>query len=144
MKCEVVIDPHGEERVVIYAKEEGDLVARIRALTEENHTDFVGYQGSEIAQIPLSQIYAFVIDDGKVQALCEQAHWQLKERLYTIEQQLPAHFVKINQSCIVDIRKIARFDTAISGTLKVCLKNGYTDYVSRRQLKHIKERMGIR
>ena len=54
-----------------------------------------------------------------------------------------SNFVKINQSCIVNVNKIERFDTSVSGTLKVSLKNGYTDYVSRRQLKPIKERIGI-
>ena len=32
----------------------------------------------------------------------------------------------------------------LGGSLTVVLKNGYRDYVSRRQLKAVKERMGLR
>ena len=60
-----------------------------------------------------------------------------------MEKKLPENFVKINQSCIANIDKINRFDASFSGTLKLIFKNSYTDYVSRRQLKTVKERIGI-
>ena len=53
-------------------------------------------------------------------------------------------FVKLNQSCIVNIKKIECFDASLGGALKVTLKNGYRDYVSRRQLKAVKERLGLK
>ena len=52
-------------------------------------------------------------------------------------------FIKINQSTVANITKIERFETSIGGSLSVRFKNGYRDYVSRRNLKKIKERMGI-
>ena len=67
----------------------------------------------------------------------------LKERLYSLEEKLPETFVRINQSCLANIKKMDRFDTTISGTLKIQFKNGHMDYVSRRQLKTVKERIGI-
>ena len=69
--------------------------------------------------------------------------FEIKTRLYVIEEKLPENFIKINQSCIANINQIERFDASISGTLKIRFKNGYTDYVSRRQLKNVKERIGI-
>ena len=81
--------------------------------------------------------------ENKVCAVLKDETYQLKERLYTLEEKLPQVFVKINQSCIANIEKIGRFDASISGTLKLTFKNGWTDYVSRRQLKSIKERLGI-
>ena len=69
--------------------------------------------------------------------------FEIKTRLYVIEEKLPENFIKINQSCIANINQIERFNASISGTLKIRFKNGYTDYVSRRQLKNVKERIGI-
>jgi DNA-binding LytR/AlgR family response regulator len=82
--------------------------------------------------------------DGKVCAVCETETLQLKQRLYEVEAMLPETFVKINQSCLANLRKVERFDASVSGTLMLRFRNGYTDYVSRRQLKFIKERLGMK
>ena len=68
----------------------------------------------------------------------------IKERLYTVENTVGDSFIKINQSCIVNIDKIERFEASFSGALTVVLKNGYKDYISRRQLKIVKERIGFK
>ena len=44
---------------------------------------------------------------------------------------------------LINIDKIKRFDASLSGFLLVTLKNGYSDYVSRRNLKNVKERLGL-
>ena len=51
--------------------------------------------------------------------------------------------MKINQSCLVRVDKIKRFHSSIGGSLMVTLEGGYRDYISRRQLKIVKERIGI-
>ena len=52
-------------------------------------------------------------------------------------------FIKINQSCLANKTKIKRFETTIGGALKVVFKNGYIDFISRRELKNVKNRMGL-
>ena len=64
-------------------------------------------------------------------------------RLYQLEELLPSDFLKINQSCLVNIEKIKRFDSSIGASLRVMLDDGDRDYVSRRQLKTVKERLGL-
>lgn len=143
MKCEIILDANCEERVVIYARRENTLVKQIQQLTEESSIEFIGYNGKEIIKLEPSEIYCVTIIDGKIFAICEKEQYQIKDRLYVLEKKLPDSFVKINQSCIANFQKIGSFDASISGTLKIRFKNGYTDYVSRRQLKLIKERIGI-
>ena len=143
MKCEIIIDKNTEEKVVIYAKEATKLVQEIKQLAEASHVGLLGYNGKEIVTLNPADIYCVTVIGGKVCAVCEREHLQLKERLYILEEKLPDCFLKINQSCIANTQKIERFDASISGTLKVRFKNGHTDYVSRRQLKQVKERMGI-
>ena len=53
-------------------------------------------------------------------------------------------FVYINQGCLANLKMIDHFDASIGGTLMVVFKSGYKDFVSRRQLKNIKERIGIK
>ena len=143
MKCEVIIDSGCDERVVIYAKADSPFVQSIKALAEGGGVEFLGYRGKEMVPLNPAEIYCVGVIGGKVYALCQNERFLLKQRLYNLEAVLPDCFVKINQSCIANINMIERFDASISGTLKLRFKNGYTDYVSRRQLKSIKERLGI-
>ncbi len=143
MKCRVMIDPQCEEEVRVYARERTPLVDAIERLVAEQETPLFGYRDGEIVPLVLSEVTCFVVEANKVYALCGADRLLLKRRLYQLEACLPSGFVKINQSCIVNRRHIARFDVSIGGSLRVCFKNGYSDYVSRRQLKTVKERMGI-
>ncbi len=143
MKCEIILDPFCEEKVVIYAKEKSSLIEDIKKLAEQNLTSLLGYKNSEIIKLNLVDICCIAVINNKIYAICDNERYLIKERLYSIEEKLPQNFVKINQSCLANIKKMDRFDTSISGTLKIRFKNGYVDYVSRRQLKLIKERIGI-
>ncbi len=143
MKCEIIIDGTCEERVVIYAQKSGPLTDEIQRLAEGYCGELFGYRDKEIAKLDPSEIYCVAVIGSRVYAVCANEKWQLKQRLYLLSEVLPGYFVKINQSCIANVNKIDRFDGSISGTLKVRFKNGYVDYVSRRQLKAVKERMGL-
>ena len=143
MKCEIIIDPQGEEKIIIHAKEKTKLIEEIENMAKKDSQDFFGYKNSEIIKLDPKDIFLLTVIDNKIYALCQNEKYLMKERLYSLEERLPGYFVRINQSCIGNIKKMERFDTSISGTLKIRFKNGYSDYVSRRQLKIIKERIGI-
>lgn len=143
MKCEIIIDPSCHERVVIYAKEKSSLVQEIKQLVQEHEKELLGYTDDEIVKLNPADICYISVIGGKVYATMGKKKYLLKERLYLLEEKLPESFVKINQSCLANIKKTERFDTSISGTLKIRFKNGDTDYVSRRQLRAVKERLGI-
>ena len=146
MKFQTIIDPDRErDEVVIYAKERTRKLAELEGIIENFDEELLGYgEDGEIAPISLSAVTAFVIEGGRVFALVGKSRLRLKSRLYEIEKQLGADFIRINQSCIGNLRMIARFYASVGGALRVVFKNGYSDYVSRRQLKSIKERMNIK
>lgn len=144
MKCEIIIDPACEEKTVIYARENNRQIENIKKLVEESGTELLGYGDKGIKVLNPADIYCVTVLDGKVYAVCEKENLLLKQRLYEVEAKLRSTFVKINQSCLANLRKVERFDASVSGTLMLRFQNGYTDYVSRRQLKHIKERLGIK
>lgn len=144
MKCEVIIDPAAEEKAVIYAREHNEQLEKLKKLIEETGTELVGYGNGEIKILNPADICCVTVLDGKVYAVCEKENFVLKQRLYEVEAMLPETFVKVNQSCLANLRKVERFDASVSGTLMLRFRNGYTDYVSRRQLKFIKERLGMK
>lgn len=143
MKCRIFIDKEHEEEVLIYAHEKTKLVKSIEKLVADDAFDLIGYKDREAVRLNTGDVFCFIVEDNKIFALTEREKLQLKCRLYQLEENLSENFVKINQSCIANINKIDSFDASFIGTLVVKFKNGHTDYVSRRQVKKVKERFGF-
>ncbi len=143
MKLQIVIDPNRDEEILIYAHEKTPLICEIEELVKSNSVDLMGYTENETVKLNLSDVYCFFTEDNKVYALTQNEKYRLKSRLYQLEEILNDNFVKINQSCIANIKKIDRFKATVGGSLTVIFKNGYVDFVSRRNLKNVKERLGL-
>ena len=143
MKYNLIIEPEREEEVIVYAHKRSELTDRIEAVVISENEDLIGYTEQGVIRLDLADIYAFAVEDSKVYALIEREKMALKLRLYQLEERYSYEFLKINQSCLVNVKMIKRFDSSIGGSLMVELKNGYHDYVSRRQLKAVKERIGF-
>ena len=143
MKLQIVINPNRDEEITIYAHEKSPLVCEIEELVKSYSVDLIGYTENETVKLNLNDIYCFFTEDNKVFALTENEKYRLKSRLYQIEESLSDNFVKINQSCIANIKKIDKFKATVGGSLTVIFKNGHIDYVSRRNLKNVKERLGL-
>ena len=147
LKCEIISDGQHEEGVFIYASADDVDAQKIKAFVEslsEGERKLMGYSECEARVLLQDEITCFIVEDTKVYALVELEKYQIKERLYKIEERLDNNFVKLNQSCVANIRKIKGFDASLGGALRVTFKNGYRDYVSRRQLKAVKERLGLK
>lgn len=143
MVFKLFLDNNRVEEVHVYAQKKTSLVDAIEKLVLEDGVELIGYKDKEAITIDLITVSCFSVIDNKVYALVENEKLLLKFRLYQLEEKLPDYFIKINQSCIANIKQIKCFDASIAGALMVKFKNGYEDYVSRRQLKCVKERMGL-
>lgn len=144
MKCIININENNNEEVHIFARKRTRLVEEIESLVENGTKELIGYSDDEAYMLSLGEIYCFTVENNKVYALTSDKKLWMKRRLYQIENMIDNRFIKINQSCIVNIRCISKFDVTVSGTLNVRLKNGYVDYVSRRNVKSVKERLGVK
>ena len=144
MKFTLIIDKDREEEVIVYAKEQSPLVYEIEGLLKKDCEELMGYRDGEMIIIHPTDVFCFTIENGKLFAITEKEKIQLRQRLYQIERYIGSSFVKINQSSIANIKKIDRFKASFGGSLLVIFKNGYEDYVSRRQVKIVKERFGVK
>ena len=142
MKLNVFVDKAQEERIDIYIKEKRQIVEDIENLISEENI-LLCYKNSEIYKVSFSEIILLTVENEKVAVFTEKDKFFIKERLYMAEEKLSSDFIRLNQSAIGNIRKIRKFDCSVSGTLKVTFTNGLTDYVSRRQVKAVRERLGL-
>ncbi len=143
MKCKIIIDTEREEEIIVYARKSSALTEAIERLAREEEAAWIGYGEESIVPLDPKDVFCFSVEGNKVYAYLEKERLWMKCRLYQLEERLPVEFIKINQSCLANCKKIARFDVSISGALRVVFSNGHSDYVSRRQLKLVKERFGI-
>lgn len=140
MKIKIFIDKEHDEEVVIYAREKTELVDKIERLVK-GEGNIVAKRDRVSYNIELSDVVCFTAEDNKVFVHAGKEIFEVDEKIYELEESLPDNFLKINKSCIANIDRIKSFDATISGTLAVNFKNGERDYVSRRRMKHVKERL---
>ena len=143
MKIKVVIDKEKEEEIIIYAHEKNELITSIENLVINSQMKLIGNVKGAMYPLNIKDISVFYTKDNKVYANALGKPYLLNYRLYKIEENLNDSFVKINQGCIVNISQIKRFETTVGGFVQVVLKDGYKDYISRRELKNVKRRMGL-
>lgn len=143
MKCTVILDEDGVEEIIIRAKARTPLVEEIEALVHRREAPLVGFRGDTIQPLAEEEVYCFLVEDGRTYAVTAAERWLIKRRLYQLEETVGTHFVKINRSCLANLQKIQRFEGSLYGALRVVFRNGHTDYVSRRHLKLVKERLGM-
>lgn len=147
MKYTLHLDEERDEEIIVYAHSKTELVKRLEALINEenlNTSPIIGYIGDDIIEISPDDVHCFFIEGKRLYASLEKQNVLIKRRLYEIEKMLGDSFIKINQSSVANVRHVERFSVSIGAALTVHFKNGHRDYVSRRQLKAVKERLGIK
>ena len=146
MKIEVQMDAHYSEVTVRIltdriSREVQELMDRITLST----TDLLlGFQKEEAVPLSLEEIIRVYTSAGKVYAVTEEGEYQLRYRLYEVEERVNSkYFVRISQSEIVNLRKVKRFDLSLTGTIGVLFSDGSFSYVSRRFVSKIKQCLEI-
>ena len=142
MKFKLIIDKEKDEEVVVTAHQRTALIDEIEALLSK-HTDRIpGYIEDDIKMLSVSEIECVTVLDGKTYAIdSKNCRYRLKQRLYELEEQLPASFIRINKSTLANESALDRFAVTIAGSVDAVFKCGYTEYVSRRCFGQIKRRL---
>jgi len=146
VKIEVRLDATCEETtVVIYTNRVTDEVQNLaRRLSQDSPQVIVGFLEEEAMLLSQEEIYRVFAESGKVFAETENGRYQLRLRLYELEERLDGkRFVRISNAEIVNLGMVRGFDLSFAGTICVRMKNGTVTYVSRRYVSKIKQVLGI-
>ena len=99
-----------------------------------------GYRENGVTRLPTEDILRIYADRQKVYAETAEGIYQLRQRLYALEEELDKRtFLRISNSEIVNSAAILRLDISLTGTIGVELRHGIRTYASRRYVKKIKE-----
>lgn len=142
MKLKIILDPTKEEEILIHAKEITPKIEKIKSIIEEDLC-ITGYKNDVVRKINLEDIISIFTRDNKIYVSTNEDEFIIKSRLYQIEEYLDDSFLKINQGCIVNIYAIKEFTSSLNASLKIVMNNGFSDYISRRELKNVKRRLSL-
>ena len=146
MKIKLIINKKYEEPQILICNEKDDLEIRnlYHMVNATVNTSLTAYDGDKICMILCSDIIHIYTQEQKVYVATINGIYQLRQRLYELEEQLDqSKFLRISNSEIVNLKKVKRMDTSITGTIRMYLDGDIETYVSRRNVKKIKNALGI-
>ena len=135
---------NNEYEVNAYGPKKNNLLIMIEKLCMQDNKKIIGYLNNEIKEIDPYLVDCFITIDDKVYAVYKKEKYHVKYRLYELYDLLNDSYIYINQGCLANINRIDHFEVNISTALLVVFKSGIKEYVSRRRLKEVKERLGLK
>ena len=143
MKVHIQIDP---------SLTEPELILRAPMPTEEVEAlaqtlrgsalpqPFTVYREREAVRVSRSVVLRFFAEDKGVFCQTGKGVFTVRQRLYELEEQLEGtRFVRVSNSEIVNLDRVAALDLTLTGTIKMTLEGGTVCWVSRRYVKKIKQ-----
>lgn len=146
MQIEIKIDDSCKETKVIVVTDKitDEINALVKKLAEDSTQFLAGFQGDTLKILDQQEVLHIYTANGKVFAVTDCGEYQLRLRLYELEERLDRiSFVRISNSEIINLKKVKKFDLNYTGTICVSLTNGTVTYVSRRYVSKIKQVLGI-
>ena len=142
MKVEIVIDQkYQNPKIVVYANDMSKEVANLLdIITNSTINSINGYIENKLCILKLEDIYSIYSENGKVYAKTNDNIYNLKHRIYELEESLRNKgFIRISNSEIVNFKLVKNLDFDFINTIRLNFINDDYSYVSSRYIKKIKD-----
>ena len=113
MQIEIKIDEKCKEpRIVVITDRMTEEVSEIlKRLSEERGQTIAGFRDDIVEVLEPDSLFRVYASNSKVFAQTSRGEYQLRLRLYELEQRLDRHcFVRISNSEIINLKKVKGFD----------------------------------
>jgi len=102
----------------------------------------IGTKDNKIYLLTINEIIYFYSEEKNNYCKTKSGIFKIKEKLYELEEKLSkGNYVRISNSCIINLKYVDSFDTSIIGTIEVMFKDGSKEYVSRRRVKDVMKKI---
>lgn len=148
MKLNIKIDTNvSEPEALIVTPKMNEEVSKIVDFIENLNgmtTVISGTKDDKVEILEQDSLIRLYAEGGKIFAVTENGLYQLRLRLYELEERLDAgRFVRISNSEIVNLKKVRSIDLSFAGTICMEMSNRQVSYVSRRYVSKIKKILGL-
>lgn len=128
---------------VIYTHAMTDEVRRAMEYFESPEGALIAQKGEKLLVLRPRDIYMARIEDGEAFLYTERERLISRRRLYELSAQLGNGFLQISKSCLVNANYLDSIESGFGGSLCLKLKNGLSEYVSRKYLPALKKYLGM-
>ncbi|MBR0127345.1 MAG: LytTR family transcriptional regulator [Firmicutes bacterium] len=145
MKVNVELSPeYREPYAVIYTDKLTDEIRRIMDAFSAGDAPITALQNEEdLVVLKASDIYMVRVEGGDMIIYGESNQYRSRKRLYELAEQLGSQFMQISKSTLVNLSYLDSIEPGFGGTMLLKLKNGCSDYVSRKYLPEFKRYLGL-
>ena len=144
MKVCIELDPQMDEpEMIIRAPRLTEDVARLQQLIlEQKMTPLTFYKDRSEYFVDVSKILFFETDGEKIYGHTREEAYEVRQKLYELEEILPIAFCRISKSTIVNTKQIYSIEKSFSGTSTVNFYQTHKQvHVSRHYYQLLKERL---
>ncbi len=142
VNLEIVSSPEQEE-AVIRAVQKTDDIQMVIDILEHGISNIMVLKDDRQYLCNMDSIYYAESVDKKTFIYTKDECYQTKKRLYELEEELTANFLRCSKSMIVNIRKIRNVKSDLNGRMNAQLLNGETVIISRSYVKNLKRKLGL-
>lgn len=144
MKVRIEIDNDvGESEVIIRCAELNEEIQRLQRIiahTASSESKLIFYQGEKEFYLPVRQILFFETSESGVHAHTAKDVFQVRYRLYELEKLLPAPFMRISKSTILNVDEIYCITRNLTASSVAEFRNTHKKvYVSRNYFKQLRD-----
>ncbi len=140
---EALADGAEEEIIIRTNTMDSDIINLIYAV-KAGRNRITAFDENEIVQLDSKEIFYFESVDNKVYACCEKKIFEIKQKLYELEEiYKQTDFVRISKSMIVNISKVSKIVPMFNGRLEGVLCNGEKVIITRQYVANLKKKLGI-
>ena len=144
MKVRIELDPQMDEpEMIIRTPRLTEDVARLQQLIlEQKMTPLTIYKDRSEYFVDVSEILFFETDGEKIYGHTREEAYEVRQKLYELEEILPIAFCRISKSTIVNTKQIYSIEKSFSGTSTVNFYQTHKQvHVSRHYYQLLKERL---
>ncbi|MFQ6173448.1 LytTR family DNA-binding domain-containing protein [Streptococcus anginosus] len=144
MKIRVELDSNLEEaEIVIKVPRFDEQIERIqRSLKEVAKPSILFYKDTSEYYVDLADILFFETEGNKIFAHARNNAYEVKLKLYELEECLPRYFCRISKSTITNIKAIYSLEKSFSGTSSIRFYDTHKQvHVSRHYFQFLKEKL---
>ena len=144
MKVDIEISSEVQQPyAIIYTAEVTKEIQDAVIALENNYHVITASDHDKIVILNPDEIYMARVENEQVVLYGEKRQFLSNKRLYQIAAQLGRGFIQISRFTIVNLRFIDSVRPSFNGLMHISLKNGETDYISRKYLPGFKEYLGL-
>ncbi len=133
-----------EEEIIIKCNQMDDRLMQLVNQFKRGSDKLNVYQDGNIHLIEPQDIYYFETVDQKVFAYCENEVYEIRSRIYELEEALVAKdFFRASKSTLLNLNVIKSLSPAFGGRFEAVLGNGEHVIISRQYVGTLKEKLGL-